>query len=373
MKKIIPLLLTIALVFVSCETEPLNNDDLNGAAARGKVKKEKVETESSSSDDCMVNLLPDLPATAYACADAKPGSVSYFDLRIADGDLAGEYAAWCVDVANSLAAGECFDANVYSSYAGDLILGGVVDRPENFDLINWILNEDFVGKLSKNSPDYNYTMGDVQWAMWQLIDDNNCGSCTYLVPWDQTTTRGMEIVDMAEANGEEYEPGAGDVLAIVLDPIPTVDGKKQVVIIPYTLECEPEGGCETAYARDTDGDNCFIGNGFSRWGWSLEIPEHGEYSYDFYAGAGQCEITKGTQIGTVDVVYSAEGVEVTYNAFPGYTIDDIHTYAGTAMFPTKNGADTVAPGQYTIQDGLGDLGQFETIYVIAHAGEACVE
>jgi hypothetical protein len=361
MKKIILLLMCISMGFISCETEPLNNDNVNGVAAKGKIKK-----ESLSSDECTVNLLPDLPAmVAEACTTDKPGIVSYFDLSIADGALAGDYAAWCVDVENTLEAPDCFEANVFSSY--EVLPDGVVDRPENFDLINWILNQDFVGKNSDGGVGDPYTLGDVQWAMWALIDDTNCVACTYLTPYD--AARAQEIVDLAVANGEGYEPGEGDVLAIVLQP---TDGK-QVVIIPYTVECEPEGGCETAYAREKDGDNCFIDNGFSRWGWSLEIPEHGEYSYDFYAGAGQCDITKGTQIGTVDVVYSADGVEVTYNAFPGYTIDDIHTYAGTAMFPTKNGADTVAPGQYTIQDGLGDLGQFETIYVIAHAGEACVE
>ncbi|MBT8302493.1 MAG: hypothetical protein KJO63_14280, partial [Maribacter sp.] len=181
MKKITSLLMVIAMVFLSCESEPLNNDDLNGLSGKGKIKKEKVKSESTSSDDCAVNLLPDLPETTYACADAKPGSISYFDLRIDDGSLAGNYAAWCVDVANTLNAGECFDANVYSSYG--VIPNGIVDRPENFDLINWILNQNFVGMTSDNGIDA-YTLGDVQWAMWELIDDANCVSCTYLAPYD---------------------------------------------------------------------------------------------------------------------------------------------------------------------------------------------
>ena len=362
MKKIIPLLLTIALVFVSCETEPLNNDDLNGAAARGKVKKEKVQTESSSSDDCTVNLLPDLPATAYACADAKPGSVSYFDLSIADGALAGDYAAWCVDVANTLNAGECFDANVYSSYG--VIPDGVVDRPLNFDLINWILNQDFVGKLSENGTDA-YTMGDVQWAMWELIDGANCVSCTYLDPY--VAARANEIVLMALANGDGYEPGEGDVLAVVLDPIPVLgEDKKQVVIIPYPLECEPEQACETAFARGTDGNTCFseTPEEFSRWGWTigpLAVGDHGPY--EIWAAAGQCETDKGELVGHVTVSYADGVVDFDYTIIEGYTLSEVHEYAGNAMFPTKNGNPTVAPGQYTIADDLeGD------IYVIWHAG-----
>ena len=355
MKKITTLLMVVAMVLLSCETEPLNNDDLNGVAGKGKAKKEKVQTATSSADDCMVNLIPDLPETAYACADAKPGSASYFDLSIADGALAGNYAAWCIDVARSLNAGECFDANVYSSY--EVLPEGVVDRPENFDLINWILNQDYVGMISDNGVDA-YTLGDVQWAMWELIDNANCVSCTYLAPYD--VDRANEIVASAEANGEGYEPGAGDVLAVVLQP---TDGK-QVVIIPYPLECEPELECETAFARDAEGENCFLDNGFSRWGWSLNIPGPGVYEgYEIYAAAGQCDISKGELVGTVDVSYSVDGiVSVTYNIDPAYTVEETHTYAGNAMFPTKNGADTVAPGQYSIAEGLEG-----EIYVIAHA------
>ena len=346
MRKITSLLVLVSFVFFSCETEPLNDDGLNAIEARGGVKKEKPEN-----DECIVNLTPDLPATATACADAKPGSDAYFDLSIADGPLAGTYGAWCVDVARTLDAGTCFDADVYSSY--ETLPAGAVDKPENMDLINWILNQNFVGMMSSNGVD-PYTLGDVQWAMWEVIDDANCVSCTYLTPYD--AARAQEIVDMAEANGEGYEPGAGDMLAIVLVP----QTGEQVVIIPQTIECEPE--CETAFARDTDGANCFLDNGFSRWGWSIQLPDFGDYEYDIYAGAGQCDISKGAMVGTVSISYDAGGIEVTYNILPGYTLDETHTYAGAAMFPMNDGADTVAPGQYYIEDNLSG-----SIYVIAHA------
>jgi hypothetical protein len=355
MKKITTLLMVVAMVFLSCETEPLNSDVINGVAAKGKVKKENVKSASSSSDNCKVNLLPNLPETVNACAISKPGNNSYFDLSIADGVLAGDYAAWCVDVAKSLNEGECFNANVYSSY--EFLPDGVVDRPENFDLINWILNQDFVGTTSGNGS-ATYTLGDVQWAMWQLIDDTNCVSCTFLVPYD--VTRATEIVDLAQANGEGYEPGEGDVLAVVLQP---TDGK-QVVIIPYLVECEPELACETAFARGTDGNTCFLDATpeFSRWGWTIGPLTEGDYTYDVWAAAGQCDTDKGELVGTVDVSYSAGIVTVTYNIDPAYTVEETHTYAGNAMFPTKNGNPTVAPGQYSIAEDLDG-----EIYVIAHA------
>jgi hypothetical protein len=130
--------------------------------------------------------------------------------------------------------------------------------------------------------------------------------------------------------------------------------------------CElAEPTCDTAFARTTDGSNCFLNTDpdFKRWGWTIGPLTEGITSYDVYAGAGQCDINKGELVGTVDVDYSAGNVTVTYNIDSAYTVEETHTYAGNAMFPTdKKGKPTVAPGQYTIAENLSG-----EIYVIAHA------
>ncbi|NER15849.1 hypothetical protein [Spongiivirga citrea] len=133
----------------------------------------------------------------------------------------------------------------------------------------------------------------------------------------------------------------------------------------FLIPCEPEKEleCETAFARSTDGSNCFIDNGFSRWGWVLGPISEGQYSYEIYAAAGQCDINKGELVGTVDVDYNDGDVNVTYNIDNGYMVDETHTYAGYDMFPTtKKGKATVAPGKYTIEENLSG-----EIFVIAHA------
>ncbi|WP_026810874.1 DUF7467 domain-containing protein [Arenibacter latericius] len=234
MKKITTLLMVVTFVFLSCETDPIKSDAVDAVNATSK---------SLNTDNCTVDLFPDLPELVNACAEAKPGSKSYLDLVIADGSLAGDYAAWCIDVARTLNAGDCFEANVFNSY--EPVPAGVVDKPENFDLINWILNQDFVGELSENGVDA-YTIGDVQWAMWELIDDANCIACTYLQPYN--VGRANEIISFAIANGKGYKPGGGDVLAVVLQP---TDGK-QVVIIPYNIECEPEIPCDPCDGKVTE-------------------------------------------------------------------------------------------------------------------------
>jgi hypothetical protein len=117
---------------------------------------------------------------------------------------------------------------------------------------------------------------------------------------------------------------------------------------------------ETAFAKG-DAAICFIDHGFSRWGWTNPIVP-GTYTWDLWAGAGQCDTSKGILVGSVTVVYDGD-VTVTYNVSEPYLLDETHVYAGYDMFPkTKKGKLTVAPGQY-YNDGSFD----GMVYVIAHA------
>ncbi|TNJ46528.1 hypothetical protein KFZ70_13940 [Tamlana fucoidanivorans] len=143
-------------------------------------------------------------------------------------------------------------------------------------------------------------------------------------------------------------------------------GNKYVMDFNFATECRTTGSdCETAFARGNDGNICFIDEGFSnkRWGWRIVLPEPGEYSFEVYAGAGQCDISKGVKVGTVDVTYANGTVEVVYNIDEGYELRETHVYAGKADYPTnKKGKKTVAPGQYTIGTGLEGA-----ISIIVHA------
>lgn len=117
---------------------------------------------------------------------------------------------------------------------------------------------------------------------------------------------------------------------------------------------------ETAYAKG-DPAVCFIPT-FNNWGWTNPIVPD-EYNWPLWAGAGQCDTSKGTLVGTVDVVYGTDGnVNVDYNVDSPNSLEETHVYAGYNMFPLRKGKQTVAPGQYTNE------GPFDgKVYVIAHA------
>jgi hypothetical protein len=102
---------------------------------------------------------------------------------------------------------------------------------------------------------------------------------------------------------------------------------------------------------------------FANWGWTNPI-EPGTYNWPLWAGAGQCDTSKGTLVGTVTVVYDGTNVIVTYNVDAPYLLDETHVYAGYDMFPKdRKGNSTVAPGQYTNNSPFDG----SQVYVIAHA------
>ena len=107
---------------------------------------------------------------------------------------------------------------------------------------------------------------------------------------------------------------------------------------------------ETAYAYSGNEEDCFLNYGFDRWGWVIGpfFPNDNlNSSFDLYAGAGQCNLSSGINVGEVHLEYSQESVVVTCTLDNPHIFYEINTYVGNAMFPTlPNGNPTVAPGHY---------------------------
>jgi hypothetical protein len=167
------------------------------------------------------------------------GAPSYFDAVITGGTmLDGTYDAYCVDTDRGrLHSGL---VNVYSSYE-PLPPSVPIEYPENLDLVNWIINQGFEGQPSTCGGAYTY--GDVQWAIWQLIDDDDPdeGALSSLGNWSEC--RAQEILAAAYANGEGFVPGCGEVMGIILDPVEW----RQPVIIWIEVPCAED---ETVWGGD---------------------------------------------------------------------------------------------------------------------------
>jgi hypothetical protein len=158
-----------------------------------------------------------------------------------------------------------------------------------------------------------------------------------------------------------------------------VCGNEATEVVYVTREIETYGECETAFARNDDNNQCFIEDGFNRWGWTNKLsPSEEPYTLDLYAGAAKCDTSKGDKVGEVIVTYNNGKVAVEYKMSYGYSMSEAHVYIGCEPYPTKNSKQTVAPGQFTFNaDKLDhssgiivstpDQSISGDIYIIAHA------
>jgi hypothetical protein len=148
------------------------------------------------------------------------------------------------------------------------------------------------------------------------------------------------------------------------------------ITINYQCTCVPKN-CDTAYAYGSCYATCFSNWGFSNWGWTNGPLRPGSYTFDIYAGAAQCNISKGKKVGFLTVSYNGSKAVVSYHMYSGYTMDETHLYVGCNPLPSKNGSYTVAPGQYPYSHDLHDASTDTytvtvscgsgKIYIIAHA------
>jgi len=208
-----------------------------------------------------------------------PGSQSYFEDHISGGTiLDGMYIGGCLDIGHFISPSVIYTANVYSSYEG-LPPTVTIDHPENLDLINWIVNQNFIGKTASDGNPF--TWGDVQEAMWALVDNE------YYLEAGKigTAAHVVEIVALACANGEDFVPGCGGSVVVILQPIEgTVGGTSQaifaqVIYAQLGIYCTPIYGCgETGWGivggifGDCHGDGLGPQNDFCGKNWAEYIP-----------------------------------------------------------------------------------------------------
>ncbi|MDJ0658451.1 MAG: SdrD B-like domain-containing protein [Crocosphaera sp.] len=165
--------------------------------------------------------LPDQVVFSVVFDTGSDPDASYLDMTIkdtpgTDNVLEGmTFDAYCIDTDRPIFVDREpidglpeYTADVYSSYEplpSELIGPGLIEFPENLDLVNWIINQGFEGKELFDELGNSLgivTSGDVQRAIWELIDDEQ--STGGLGSFSQA--RADRIVALAQANGEDFVP-----------------------------------------------------------------------------------------------------------------------------------------------------------------------
>jgi len=226
-------------------------------------------------------------------------------------------------------------------------------------------------------------------------DISGATTYTFIIPFtdlgfecgDTTTFYAAAHASLRCPNGDgsyQTQTGWGDG--------PPIGGNSWGTYFSFNIFCgndEPpvDENCETAFAYGGSYAHCFItgldfapwnipDNTFNRWGWTNGPLGAGEYTFDIYAGAGQCDLSKGTLVGTLTVDYDGSTAEITYTMDSGFTMDETHLYVGSEILPRDvNNNYTVAPGQYPDQHDLDDATTDSytvydlsgDIFVVAHA------
>jgi len=198
-------------------------------------------------------ILPDYVQMAVNYPYA--GAPSYFTTTVTGGSLLdGTYEGWCVDLGNVINSGTNYTAKVVSSYDSQISTLNLVDKPENLEKVNWIINQNFVGQLAAGGGVITY--GDVQRAIWTLVDNEI--STNGLGTWTQTHVD--EILMGANVGGIDFVPACGERVAVILVPV-DVNGNTlnvqvtiaQVTVITIPGTCTPVVSYgETAWGAGPD-------------------------------------------------------------------------------------------------------------------------
>ena len=156
---------------------------------------------------------------------------SYFTVNVNDPEspLNGTFNGWCADWNTRIEDGVDYNATFWSSLAPN-VPTDVVDHPEYLDEVNWIINQNFVGKTAPNNLGV-FTIGDVQLAIWSLIDDEFDNDTV----GEFSQARVNYIIERAKIDGAGYEPGCRKLVGIILIPKHPQSGnpsQNTIILVP---------------------------------------------------------------------------------------------------------------------------------------------
>ncbi|HMC00387.1 MAG TPA: hypothetical protein VKN14_05030 [Flavobacteriaceae bacterium] len=395
MKKIGMLFAVLAMVFTSCSDESLNmNTEPNQVDGASKPAKSFIKAANYVSDATVIDFEGFIAGDIVSVVNPEgcEGSITVMGVNP---DFPGENAAMIFDSSNP--TGDDFDLGTPNeAFAGpgiseegpqpsnDTALGNVLIVSEDLDSSD---PDDSAANGTSLEFDFSgYGTGAVTLHSLDLLDLEDPGDTN--LPTVVTLYDGMDNVLLQKVLPYSHDnakqlidfEGTEGVVRLLLE----LNNSGAIDNLMLTCKDIEIGGCETMFAKGGDDvATCFIEDDFSRWGWTNGPLSSGEYSFDIYAGAGQCDTEKGTLVGSLTVNYDdvSGEAEVTYSMNDDFVIKETHLYIGNDPYPTKKQGDapTVAPGQFPYQHGDLDNENEDTynisglsgdIYIIAH-GVVC--
>lgn len=193
--------------------------------------------------DGLAGALPTAPVHIQV---SSGGPDSYFNTFVDNaGSFNGTRDGWCIDTDHGIYFGALYkNVQALSSYSSAVHSEALVEQPDNMDLLNYVLNQDYVGRVSPSSGVYTYS--DVQRAIWALVD-----------LYSPSTVRAAEIFADAYTYGEGFVPACNGVAAVILKPMDSSGNIIAQITVVQTdlttlgLACEPEFEVETAWGFGT--------------------------------------------------------------------------------------------------------------------------
>lgn len=140
--------------------------------------------------------------------------------------------AYCVSAREPITPGADIPYNFYLATEAS-VPTGTIPRPQNLDMVNWILNQDFDSRDNGDGKGQTYTEAEIQGAIWGLTDN-----AVSVRSGLGTIANAREIYNLALANGEGFEAGEGDIVGLILDPTAEAEaaGNRQPLIIGVTWD-----------------------------------------------------------------------------------------------------------------------------------------
>ena len=215
---------------------------------------------SSCNVDALAMMLPEC-AGIYA---DYPGPESFFKIDLVTPTiLDGVYKGWCADAFRAFydifPPLDPYPVLLYPSYPYSEVppsIGNTANLPK----VNWVVNQGFPGQDAGGSLGI-YTVGDVQQAIWKLLNGDfpdgglyphgadYSGWGTYAPP----SVRAQLIVDAANDYGANFVPSCDDIVLVVLIPVDNCDDRgdpdefhEQPILIEMENACE-----DTVWAMGT--------------------------------------------------------------------------------------------------------------------------